>query len=195
MSYDETAVAPVLAIGARVREHRLARGWSMRELARRASVSQPFVSKLEGGQLLPSLPTLYGLAAAFDLPASSLLPAVSVPDEIGDPAVHLPLSDDVESAAVRLLAGGDGSLLQVFEFRLAAGEGDRSYFRHGGEEVVYVVEGTLVSQREGEPDRVLARGESLRIDPSAPHRWRAGGEYTAFVLTCAEHSPRDARRN
>ena len=66
---DDAAEAPALAseIGALVRALRTSRGLSMRALAAEAGVSQPFLSKLENGRLLPSLSTLYALAAAFDV--------------------------------------------------------------------------------------------------------------------------------
>lgn len=181
-------IAPEGGIGSRVRAHRQARGWSMRELARHAGVSQPFVSKLESGKLLPSLPTLYGLAATFGLPVSSLLPPVMSREPDGDLAhdVLLPLSDQRDAAAVRIIAGGEGSILQAFEFTLAAGDGDRVPFQHHGEEFVHVVNGTVVSHRDGEPDRRIGRGESLQIDPTVPHRWTTAEEPATFILVCAE---------
>jgi transcriptional regulator with XRE-family HTH domain len=182
MDHDDDVTAP--QIGAQVKARRKARGWSMRELARRAGVSQPFVSKLEAGQLLPSLPTLYGLAAVFEIPASALLPSPEAGRSA--PEVHLPLSEAPGSADVRLIAGGPGSAIQTFEFSLRAGEGDLEFFHHGGEEVVYVIEGTVISEREGLPSLTLGRGDSLRIDPSVAHRWTTDAEAAVFLLICSE---------
>lgn len=207
---SESLALPVDEIGSRVRSHRRSRGWSMRELARRAGVSQPFVSKLEGGQLLPSLPTLYALAAVFEVPASSLLPSVGgdaghpvdpSPDPSGptgptgpisDPSstvVHLPLSDEPGATPVRLIAGGEGNTIQAYEFRLGPHDGDVTFFQHSGEEFVYVIDGLLVSQRAGTPDLALPRGASLRIDPTIEHRWATTDAPATFLLVCTESIP------
>jgi transcriptional regulator with XRE-family HTH domain len=55
-----------MTIGARVRREREKRGWTVRELARRAAVSPGAVSKLEGGtRLSPSIELGKRLAKAF----------------------------------------------------------------------------------------------------------------------------------
>ena len=55
-----------MTIGARVRRERQKRGWTVRELARRAAVSPGAVSKLEGGtRLSPSLELGKRLAKAL----------------------------------------------------------------------------------------------------------------------------------
>ena len=55
-----------MRIGHRVRRERVKRGWSVRELARRAAVSAGAVSKLEGGvRVSPSLELGKRLAKAL----------------------------------------------------------------------------------------------------------------------------------
>lgn len=48
-----------------VREHRKNRNWSLAELARRADLTQPEVSRLETGARTPTLRHVRGLAEAF----------------------------------------------------------------------------------------------------------------------------------
>lgn len=151
----------------------------MRELARRAQVSQPFVSKLEGGQILPSVPTLYTLAEVFGTTPSALLPSLQEPE-----GEHLliPLADGEGARPVEIVAGGDGAGLQIYEFKLSAGEGDNGFFEHGGEEVVYVVEGEVFAMNQNREERLLEAGDSLRIEPTLPHCWRAGQGGAHFLL-------------
>jgi transcriptional regulator with XRE-family HTH domain len=59
-------------IGARTRERRLARGMSVAELARQAGLSKAVISKVENAQGAANLQTLARLAAALDVPATSL---------------------------------------------------------------------------------------------------------------------------
>jgi transcriptional regulator with XRE-family HTH domain len=48
-----------------VRQHRLSRTWSIAELARRAGLTQPEVSRVESGARKPTLRLVRGLAEAF----------------------------------------------------------------------------------------------------------------------------------
>ena len=176
--------SPVEAIADRVRALRSSRGWSMRELARRAGVSQPFVSKLEGGQILPSVPTLYTLAQAFDTTPSALLPSLQTSD--GE-HLRVPLAEEATSNPVEIVAGGDGAGLQIYEFTVGPEEGHNGFFEHGGEEVLYVVSGTVYALTRESTGQQVDTGGSLRIDPKRPHSWRAGSEGAHFLLITSDH--------
>ncbi|MFC7306306.1 helix-turn-helix domain-containing protein [Streptomyces monticola] len=54
------------ALGQAVHDRRAALGLSQSELARRASMTQPQISNIEGGDSVPTLPLLTRLAAALD---------------------------------------------------------------------------------------------------------------------------------
>ena len=70
-----------MTIGARVRWEREKRGWTVRELARRAEVSAGAVSKLEGGtRLSPSIELGKRLAQAFGVTLDYL---AGMYDEVG----------------------------------------------------------------------------------------------------------------
>lgn len=53
-------------IGQAVRERRLALGLSQTEVAARAGMTQPALSRLEGGGTVPTIPVLERIAAALD---------------------------------------------------------------------------------------------------------------------------------
>src|SRR5260370_16249723 len=53
-------------IGQAVRERRLALGLSQAELARRAGMTQPALSRLEAGGVVPTIPLLERISAALD---------------------------------------------------------------------------------------------------------------------------------
>lgn len=180
------ASGPIDGIGARVRAQRRALGWSMRELASRAGVSQPFVSKLESAQIVPSLATLYALAEALGVTPSTLLPPTGGGGDRDGEGLHLPLADGGDADHVTLVAGGSDKILQAYEFRLDEGEGDETSFRHGGEEFVYVVAGSIRCERDGLDDVVLAAGTTFSIDPTVPHRWRATADGSRFLLVCSD---------
>jgi HTH-type transcriptional regulator / antitoxin HipB len=62
--YEEAKRA--IAIGKAVRERRLALGLSQTELARRAGMTQPGLSRLEAGGTVPTIPVLERLARALN---------------------------------------------------------------------------------------------------------------------------------
>ena len=53
-------------IGQAVRERRLALGLSQTELARRAEMTQPALSRLEAGGVVPTIPLLERISTALD---------------------------------------------------------------------------------------------------------------------------------
>lgn len=56
----------------RLREERLARGWSQGDLAERADASRQTINAIEADKYDPSLPLAYRLAALFELPVERL---------------------------------------------------------------------------------------------------------------------------
>ncbi|MER6159214.1 XRE family transcriptional regulator [Streptomyces sp. NPDC001868] len=64
--------APAPPVGARIRQARLARGMSLRALAREVGVSPSLVSQIETGKSQPSVSTLYAITTALSISVESL---------------------------------------------------------------------------------------------------------------------------
>jgi transcriptional regulator with XRE-family HTH domain len=156
-------------IGAAVHRIRRARGESMRTVAAAAGVSQPFLSKLESGQLAPSIATLYALSDALGVSPSDLLPTVDATNGAETPLAG---GESERSPSARLVAGGAGRLTEAYLFTAEAGDSDDVDFAHEGEEFVFVLEGAVVLTQDGR-ERTVEAGGSLSFDPRAPHRWSA----------------------
>jgi DNA-binding XRE family transcriptional regulator len=60
------AARRAFVIGQAVRERRLALGLSQTELARRAGMTQPALSRLEAGGVVPTIPLLERISTALD---------------------------------------------------------------------------------------------------------------------------------
>jgi HTH-type transcriptional regulator / antitoxin HipB len=65
IAYEQTRLRYELAEAVRLRREEL--GWSQRQLAQRAGMSQPGVARFEAGGTTPTLPLLERLAQALDL--------------------------------------------------------------------------------------------------------------------------------
>lgn len=59
---------------------RLQKGWSQAELARRANTSQPYIARLELGQVDPQISTVKKLARALGAPLTTVVEAISPED-------------------------------------------------------------------------------------------------------------------
>ena len=71
--------AAVPPVGARIRQARLAKGVSLRALAREAGVSASLVSQIETGKSQPSVSTLYAITTALSISVESLFDGYEEP--------------------------------------------------------------------------------------------------------------------
>jgi transcriptional regulator with XRE-family HTH domain len=108
MDLDDAARKQLESLGGFIRERRKQAEYSLRDLADRANVSNPYLSQIERGLHAPSVRVLKAIAAALNVSAESLLvqagllestdedgPGPSVEDAIrADPRI----SDDQKSA-------------------------------------------------------------------------------------------------
>ena len=150
----------------------------MRTVAARAEISQSLLSKVENGQLLPSLNTVYALAGALGVPASSLLPTTT---EDCRP-LNLQPSEGTGAPHAELLAGGAGLPLQAYRFVSGAGDRDEGPYVHEGLEFVYVLRGRILLHR-GTSILGLAAGQHISYDSSVAHWWETAedAEYLLVV--------------
>ncbi|GAA2885722.1 XRE family transcriptional regulator [Pseudonocardia halophobica] len=179
-------------VGATIRALREKTGLSMRELARRAGVSQPFLSQIERGVSAPSMITTYRLAEALGERPGALLPA---PDGTGMTVVRagegreIPVANRPDAARGRALVMQPGNPLEVIEYVVAPGEYLEEWFALPGDMAVYVVDGRLEVEVEGAGTVVLGPRELVAHPASARHRWRVHGEAPVHVLLTIAHPP------
>lgn len=178
-------------IGAALRSHRLAAGLTMRELAARCGLSQPFLSNIENGRGMPSVATLYRLASSLDVDVHDLLPASDEEDVVllrAADALHLLVADQADSATSRVLAAGRNSTLQARHFQISPGQPIGDWFEHDGEDLVIVIAGTLHIEFADGRTFSLATGDSLWHRSEIAHRWRVGQQETTEVILITTHT-------
>jgi transcriptional regulator with XRE-family HTH domain len=174
---DPKKKEPILQVGERIRELRLARGWTLRDLARHSRVSQGMLSKLESRSVNPSLSVIQRIAAAFDQTLGRFL------GEDDQEAKHevVVLAREDHRLAVNHATGYTreelspalhGRGLEFIRSRIPSGSGPLVFPPHAPhvEELIYVAEGSLKVSIGGQA-YTLKAGDSVFLKPSARHSY------------------------
>jgi transcriptional regulator with XRE-family HTH domain len=175
----------VSELGAKLAIARAERGWSLAELARRAGVSTASIHKIEKSGMTPTIATLMKVASALGTSVSYFIDEdVEVPPAIvvrGDARARLYTSktgialDNVSGRYGRYrLAGAEA----VVEPHANSGPDP---MRHPGEELVYLLEGSMRFTVDGKPIQ-LETGDSIHFRTDRPHTWDNPSEHPARAL-------------
>lgn len=197
-------------LGTRLRSAREQAGISLRELARRVSVSPSLVSQIERGSVKPSVGTLYSIANELELvlddlfrddAASPKKKPARAPASAHSPG---PVQRRNRRKAIRLASGVRWERLTAapdkeIEFlRVVYDVGSESceenaLMHHGGKEYAFMIAGRL-GVRIGFEEFELGPGDSVSFDAQTPHRlWTVGDEpAVAIWVVLNRHS--DSRK-
>jgi len=169
------------AIGSKIRTLRLGKKLGLVQLGLHTGLSPALLSKIERGQIFPTLPTLLRIALVFGVglehffAADRERPVVAVvrksdrirlPDKPGQasPAYYFESLDF--PATERKL---NGYYVEIEAEREAS-----EPHEHPGAEIVFVLRGELVVNIDGE-DHALRKGDSMYFDCTHPHSYRRNG--------------------
>ena len=175
-------------LGANLRRLRARRGWTLADTARRTGLSVATLSKAENGRQSLTFDNLARLAAGFGVapsslfaPAGQVLPPGMVVTRHGQGVRHSEPGFEIEY----LCAGAPGRhimpLLTRVKARSIAAWGPA--LRHPGEEVTYVLRGSIDFQLEGEEKVRLSAGDCVSFDSSRAHAAAAVGRGDALLLS------------
>ena len=181
-------------IGPKIRAIRLKRKMGLVELGRHTGLSAAMLSKIERGQLFPTLPTLLRIAMVFSVGLEyffsgrdrSVIGIVRRKDrlrfrekpDVRDPAYEFE-SLDFPAAERRMNA-------YLAAFNPVSVEKLRRH-QHGGGEFLYMLHGTL-EVHLGDDVHQLHAGDSMYFDSSVPHAYRRIGTKpcAAIVVTTGQ---------
>ena len=182
MAAGEQAGREASPAGSQLRQLRLTCGYTLREAAARSGLSTSFISSLERGVTGVSLAALRRLVEAYGRTVGELL------------AADAPASGRlVRPAQRRVLDAGRGiriedlfavpTALESQLFVLAPGASSDGYYRHVGEEFMYVLAGSLgVWLDDPHEFYRLEPGDALTFPSSVDHRIAALGQAETRVL-------------
>jgi transcriptional regulator with XRE-family HTH domain len=165
-------------IGPKIRALRQKKKLGLVQLGDHTGLSPAMLSKIERGQLFPTLPTLLRIALVFGVGLEHFFveteerPAVAVirrndrlrlpdrPDEEPPSYVFESLDFPVTDRA-----------MESFYAEFPVRSKPSMPHQHGRAEFIYVIEGQLAVNVDG-TDFVLDEGDSMYFDSSAPHSYR-----------------------
>jgi transcriptional regulator with XRE-family HTH domain len=118
MDLDEAARNQLQSLGSFIRERRKAAQYSLRDLAAKANVSNPYLSQIERGLHTPSVRVLKAIATALNVSAESLLVQAGLLEasQDGDPG---PGVEEAIRADTRLLDDQKTAMLAVYRSYVA----------------------------------------------------------------------------
>ncbi|MGB3176760.1 MAG: XRE family transcriptional regulator [Albidovulum sp.] len=167
--------AEPLNLGARVRELRKARGWTLEQAAGQAGLARSTLSKIENGQMSPTYEALKKLAEGLSISVPQLFTPPSKTMISGRMAVTKAGEGQAHATATyehRLLAGPlRVKQMLPYSARIRArdiGEFD-GWVRHDGEEFLYVLTGIVRLYTEFYEPVDLRRGDSTYYDATMGH--------------------------
>ena len=170
----EATVEP-LNLGARVRELRRERGWTLEVAARAAGLARSTLSKIENGQMSPTYDALKKLAGGLAITVPQLFTPPERPRVSGRMAVTKAAEGQAHATATyehRLLAGAlTTKQMLPYTARIRARSLDEfgGWVRHDGEEFLFVLTGVARLYTEFHEPVDLRRGDSAYYDASMGH--------------------------
>jgi transcriptional regulator with XRE-family HTH domain len=178
----------VTQIGARLRRLRLMRRMSLRELAARVGCTVSMLSKVESGQASPSLKLLTHWCDVLQTSYASVFeeaePEVVVVQRAGQRQVVWLDSGQGGMAPTRLeqlVPYAEGRKFNANLYTVPPGGGSQGLLSHDGEEVGYVIAGTVELCVAGQVYR-LGAGASFYFPSHLPHSYRNVGRTPARIL-------------
>lgn len=186
-SVENNAPAEI-KIGQRLKHARLAQCLTLRELAERLGCSESFLSKVENDKIRPSLSMLHRVVGALDINIASLFadPLSDAPVLImkpeNRPVIRTdPLLQGPGIALERLIATAKGALIEANVHCVSPGGHTDGEITHTGEEIGYILTGTLDLMVEGVTYR-LSEGDCFFFRSELRHGYRNPGKIETRVL-------------
>jgi transcriptional regulator with XRE-family HTH domain len=174
-------------IGPKIRDLRLKKSMGLVQLGSHTGLSPGMLSKIERGQLFPTLPTLLRVALVFgvwlehffaDTPA----PAMAVVRK--KERLRLPDRPETESPSYyfeSLDFPVTDRKMEAYHAEFPRGGHASEPHLHAGAELIYILKGQVVVSAEGN-DVILEEGDAMYFDSSVPHAYRQKGRATASAI-------------
>lgn len=172
--------------GARIKQKRLERGWSVRHLSAHSGLAISTISKIENNKMVPTVDLFSRLLAALQTtPGDWFFETAQAAEAVKDVKPFVTVTrgggqkkSDHPSIRREVLLGDAEHkdiviMRQLFPAHIE--ETDRKLVGHLGNEVVFVVRGTLQMSFKGRKKVLLNPGDSLHFSSAIPHLYESHG--------------------
>jgi transcriptional regulator with XRE-family HTH domain len=157
-------------VGALIRARRRQLGMTLQEICDAAGISLGYLSQVERDQATPSLGTLAQIARSLDVGMDYFIATPSVESALTRGAQREKFSVDGSSILYeRIATDFAGNVLSSFVLNIPPGYRSETV-SHEGEEILYVLEGTI-KQRLDDEEITMTAGDSLHFRGNRPHAW------------------------
>jgi transcriptional regulator with XRE-family HTH domain len=191
-----------LGFGERIKALRSGRKWTLANLSQRCGIALSTISKAERGVISLTYDNILKLAYGFGMEMSELL-SESDNKEISEIVtverkniaqrlenqyyiMNMLCSSRTKKRMMPVLATIKAHSIQEFS----------RFIRHPGEEFVYILEGELTFQIDGQLPRVLGPGDSIYFDSALGHAYVSSGEVDArLIVVCWHPLPNDLEQS
>lgn len=173
-------------VGKKLKSIRLKNDLTIQELAHKSRVSSNMISRIERGLTIPSVEILMKLAGVFEKSINYFVEEVTATHEVvfsspgkRDKTVY----DDEKNMHTESFTSGlrDPQFMSFYcTVQQGGTSGDQDMY-HPGDELIYVLEGSLRVSIAGE-SHLLNAGDSLSFKSHLPHRWDNVGSGQAKVI-------------
>jgi DNA-binding transcriptional MerR regulator/quercetin dioxygenase-like cupin family protein len=173
-----------------LRQARLERGASLRQVATAVHISVSHLSTVERGGVQPGLALLQRLAECYSMDVADLFGGASDP---ADPQVRKWSESDVllsDEGRVRVRAIARSAVICSDMYEAEPGGGSEGSYEHDGEECALVLDGTVTFVFGDTGTKVLGEGESVSFNSRIPHRWVNSGTGTLRMIWTNARPPR-----
>lgn len=168
-------------LGIRIRHARRVAGLTLTQVAQRAQCSESLVSKIENGQATPSLAMLHRIAVAL---ATNIAALTSDEAPTEGPVLRRNERPVIAAGGIsleRIVLPKRGGMLQANIHIVQPGAGSDGLIVHVGEEVGYVLEGTL-ELTLGDERYLIHAGDAFTFSSQVPHGYRNAGDTVARIV-------------
>ncbi len=185
------SVSAQLELGRRIKQERLRRGLTLKDIEAKVGISATHLSEVERGKSSPTVGVLEKIARAL-----GTRPALLIDAATGSPVSHtVPgkrrvfLNEDGSERTESLSDSFPGSEISILLRTYAPNSRHVPEIRsHEGEEFLHVVEGA-VKVSVGEDEYVLSAGDSIHFKSTRPHAYEnnSDSKCVIFMATCPKY--------
>lgn len=173
-------------LGSAIKTFRQKQGMSQKELSHRVGVTPSNISQIESNQIFPSLPALYRISENLSVDVGSFFK-----DSLALTKTVFPQSDatritgrDLDKNSIEItqltpldfLGPADSFLVKILPGKKISPH----FFAHKGEEMGYLLSGTLTAMVENQAHG-LTPGDTIYFKTILPEGWRNTGKQTAVL--------------